>query len=97
VRRDRRLLIPICLLLISLSAMVIQAQILDIYITSAIVDENWETMVQLFGVEAPAHGPTQFCFGRCAPELPFVAGWIGTGSFLAGLISLIVIWWKPKS
>lgn len=97
MRRDRRLLIPISLMLISFVALTIQAWILEIYVTSAIMDQNWETMALRFGVEVPDNGPVRFCFDRCAPELPFIAGWIGIASFLMSLISLIVIWWKPKS
>ncbi len=97
MRRDRRLLIPIGLFLVSLVALAVQAWTVAIYIQSSILDPNWETMVQMFGVEAPANGPDVFCFDYCAPKLPFVAGWIGIGAFLAGLLSLIFRWWKSQA
>ena len=96
MRRDRRLLIPLGLLLVSFVALTIQAVIVAHYIYSSVLDPNWESFVALYGVEPPANGPDVFCFDYCAPKLPFIAGWLGIGAFLSGLISLTYIWFKPR-
>lgn len=96
MKRDWRLLMPIALLLISLATLAYQTIVVTNYIHSSVLDPNWETFVYLYGVEAPANGPDQFCFDYCAPDLPFVAGWIGIGCFLSALLSLIYIWFRPK-
>ena len=83
--------------LIALIALSVQAVIVSHYIYSSVLDHNWESFVAFYGVEAPAKGPNVFCFDYCAPKLPFLAGWTSIGCFLAGLISLGVIWWKPKA
>ena len=51
MRRDRRLLIPLGLLLVSFVALTIQAVIVAHYIYSSVLDPNWESFVALYGVE----------------------------------------------
>jgi len=95
MRRDRRLLIAMLLLVGSFTAWAIQVWITALYIEAAIWGD-WTWFADTFSVEAPARGPDVFCFGRCAPNLPFVAGWIGIGGFLTGSIMLVNAWWKPR-
>jgi hypothetical protein len=94
MRRDRRLLIAILRFLGSLIAGLVQAVILRAYVAAAVLGD-WTYFADTFSVEAPASGPDVFCFDYCAPDLPFVAGWTGIASFLAGLILLAYAWWKP--
>ena len=94
--RDRRLLIPFGLFLASFAALAIQAVIVAHYIYSSVLDSNWESFIAIYGVEPPV-GPNQLCFDYCAPKLPFLAGWLGIGAFLGGLISLAYVWLKPRS
>jgi len=89
-------LIPIGLFVVSFAALAVEAWIVAVYIHSSVLDPNWESMVHIFGVEPPAHGPGVYCFDYCAPRLPFLAGWIGIGTFLSGLTSLAYIWFKPR-
>ena len=91
---DRRLLIAMLLFLGSAIAWTVQAWIVQAYIFSAVMG-GWDQFADYFGVEAPASGPDRFCFGYCAPDLPFVAGWIGILAFLSAWIMLAFAWWKP--
>ena len=86
----------ICLLLFGISfvAICIQSKIVNDYIVSAVMDQNWEGFSHVYGVQPPAQGPEKFCFDYCAPHMPFVAGWIGILSFVAGMILLTRIWWS---
>ncbi|KQN78559.1 hypothetical protein ASE91_14170 [Sphingomonas sp. Leaf62] len=94
MRRDRRLSIALVLLLITFIAAAVQVWMTALYIDSLILG-NWAWFSETFRVEAPASGAGQFCFDRCAPNLPFIAGWIGLGSLLAATITLAIVWWKP--
>ncbi len=96
MRRDRRLLIAALLFAGSFTACAVQVWITALYIEASIMGD-WSWFAETFGMEAPVHGPIEFCFGRCAPNLPFVAGWIGMSAFLAGWIMLANAWWKPRS
>jgi hypothetical protein len=96
MRRDRRLLIAMLLFAGSFTAWAVQVWITALYIDASIWGD-WTWFAEAFSVEAPARGPNDYCFGRCAPNLPFVAGWIGIGAFLAGSIMLVNAWWKPRS
>lgn len=95
--RDRRLLIPLILLVLSFIALLIQAYIVNDYIRSSVLDSNWEMFSEKYGVEAPHNGPELYCFDYCAPKLPFWFGWSGIGLFVTALIFLTYIWWKPKT
>ena len=94
--RDRRLLIAMLLFAGSLTAWAVQVWITALYINASIMG-NWTWFADTFSLEAPATGPNEFCFDSCAPNLPFVAGWIGIGAFLAGWIVLAYAWWKPRT
>lgn len=96
MKKDRRLLIPLGLLLVAFVSIFVQSWIVGDYIYSSIMDHNWESFAQKYGVEAPANGPNVYCLDYCAPELPFAAGWIGIATFLSGLASLTYIWFKPR-
>jgi hypothetical protein len=96
MRRDRRLLIAMLLFFGSLVAGLVQAFILRAYVAAAVLGD-WTYFADTFSVGAPASGPDGFCFDYCAPDLPFVSGWTGIASFLAGLILLAYAWWKPRS
>lgn len=95
-KRDNRLLVALILFLISMVSGAIQSWILYLYFDAAI-SRHWEYFSRMFSVSAPASGPNVFCFDRCVADLPFLAGWIGIGSFLLGLVVLIYTWRKPKS
>ena len=73
-----------------------QSIVVTNYIHSSVLDPNWESFVFLYDVEAPAKGPDIFCFDYCAPKLPFTAGWVGIGSFIGALLSLVIIWLRPR-
>ena len=95
--RDRRLLIPLGLMLVALVALAAQSIIVGHYIDSSIMDSNWESFVMIYGVEAPADGSSGVaCLDYCAPRLPFVAGWLGISAFVGAIISIIYIWFKPR-
>ncbi len=94
MRRDRRLLGAMALFGTSFIAALVQAWIVNLYIQAAVLG-GWDQFAAFFGVTAPSSGPDKFCFDYCAPELPFIAGWIAIGAFLSGFFSLICIWWKP--
>lgn len=94
--RDRRLLVALILFLIALVAGLIQAWIIRLYITAAVMGGSyWDHFIDLFGLE-PVVGPNQVCFDYCAPSLPFVAGWIGIVAFFAGWGVLASAWWRPR-
>ena len=95
MRRDRRLLSAMLLFLISLIAWAVQAWIVQAYIFSAVMG-GWDQFADFFGVEAPASGPVVFCLDYCAPELPFMAGWIAIAAFVSGWITMAYAWWKPN-
>lgn len=95
MERDKRLLIALLLFAGSFVAWIVQVWVTTLYIEASIWGD-WTWFAETFSVEAAARGPDVFCFGRCAPDLPFVSGWIGTGAFLSGFIMLLVAWWKPK-
>jgi len=97
MKRDVRLLIAMLLLGASLISWAVQAWIVQSYIFTAVMGQGWDHFAEFFGVEAPASGPDVFCFGYCAPELPFMAGWIGISAFLAGWATLAYAWWKPRA
>ncbi len=97
MKRDRRLLAPIALLMIAAVALSYQAIIARNFFVSAVLDPNWESLVVLYGVETPPKGPDRFCLDYCAPRMPFVAGWTGIASFFGSFVSLLLIWWKPRS
>jgi hypothetical protein len=94
VKRDRRLGAAIALMVISAVALLVQAWIVVLYVNAAVMG-NWEYFSWMFSVAPPA-GPNQVCFDFCAAELPFLAGWVGIGSFLSGLVLLVFAWWKPR-
>lgn len=94
MRRDRRLLFATCLFAASLIAGVIQAWITKLYIDAAVLG-NWAWFAETFSVDAPS-GPELFCFDYCAPELPFLFGWVGLTAFSIGWITLAYAWWKPR-
>ncbi len=96
MRRDKRLLIAMLLFAGSFVAWTVQVWITALYIEASIWGD-WTWFAETFFVVAPARGPDVYCFDRCAPTLPFVAGWIGIGTFLSGLIMLTFAWWKPKT
>ncbi len=95
--RDRRLLMAMLLFLAALIAGLIQTWIVHLYIVAAVMGGQayWDHFVDLFGLD-PVTVPGQICFDYCAPDLPFVAGWIGIAAFLAGWIILGFAWWKSK-
>ncbi|WP_162814909.1 hypothetical protein [Erythrobacter aureus] len=94
-KRDRRLLISIAFLIISVASFSYQALIIKLYIDGAVTG-NWDYFSKTFS--APLlYGPNQACFDYCAPELPFVWGWIGIVSVLLGVATLAYSWWKPQS
>lgn len=92
MQRDRRLLAALFLFMVALVAGIIQAWIVNAYVRSAIRGV-WEPFADAFGVTAPA----KFCLDYCAPELPFVAGWVAIAAFISGLITLAFTWWTPKA
>lgn len=94
-RRDHRLLIALLLLFTSMIAALVQVWILHLYLDAAITG-HWDYFARMFSVQLPPSGPTEFCFGRCVPDLPFLAGWIAIVSFLLGLAILTYSWWKPR-
>jgi hypothetical protein len=95
MRRDRRLLIAMLLLITAAIAGLAQAWIIRLYLDAAILG-HWAWFADTFGVEAPASGPDKFCFDYCAPQLPFLAGWISVTAFLTSLLLVTLAWWKPK-
>lgn len=96
MRHDRRLLLAVLLFAGSAIAWALQVWITALYIDAAVM-RNWAWFADTFSVEAPASGPNEFCFDYCAPALPFIAGWIGLGTFVAGWIILASAWWKLRS
>lgn len=94
-RRDRRLLIALVLLVLSVASLSYQAIIVRLYITAAVMGD-WRYFAKTFSVPLPAK-PNQICFDYCASELPFFWGWIGIASFLLGLVVLAYSWWKPRT
>lgn len=96
MKRNRRLLAAMLLFLASVVAGVVQAWIVQAYITSAVMG-GWEQFAEFFGVTAPDSGPVKFCFDYCAPKLPFTPGWIAIFSFMGGLIITAHAWWKPRT
>lgn len=94
MRRDRRLSIALVLLLTTVIAAAGQVWITSLYI-DALALGNWAWFSETFRVETPLAGASQFCFDRCAPNLPFIVGWIGLGSLLAAIMMLAIVWWKP--
>lgn len=95
MNRDRRLLAAMLFFLVALSALLVQAWVVRLYLNAAIMG-NWSWFGSKFHVAIPPFGPNKFCFDYCAPDLPFVAGWIGIASFIFGLLLLCLAWWKPK-
>lgn len=93
--RDKRLLIGLAFFSVSLVASLIEAWIIAFYIESSIAGD-WTVFAETFGVQAPARGPDVFCFGRCAPDLPFVAGWVAIVAFMIGWAIVARAWWRPK-
>lgn len=94
--RDRRLMIALVLFFVALIAGVIQAWIIRLYLTAAVMrGEYQDHFTDLFGLK-PVVGPNQVCFDYCAPSLPFVAGWIGITAFISGVMVLAFAWWRPK-
>ena len=96
MRRDRRLLAAMLLFAGSLVAWAVQVWITALYIDASIMGD-WTWFAETFSVKAPARGPDVFCLDYCAPNLPFVAGWIGLVAFLAGWIMLANAWRKPST
>ena len=95
MRRDGRLLAAMALFAAALVAGGVQAWIAALYIHAAVLG-NWTGFAETFSVEAPPSGPEVFCFDYCAPELPFLIGWIGIAAFSLGWIVLAYAWWKPR-
>lgn len=95
MHRDPRLMIALLLLILSAACGIVQAWILKLYLDAA-ASGNWAYFSETFSVEAPASGPDVFCLDHCAAELPFVAGWVGIGSFLLGIAVLFYCWLKPR-
>ena len=102
MNRDRRLLIPLGLMVVSFVALAVQALIVNHYIFSSVMDHNWEGFSAIYGVEPPAlnkdigNGMTVTCLDYCAPKLPFIPGWIGIVAFLGSIMSLFIIWFRPR-
>lgn len=95
MRRDRRLLLAMLSFAASLIAWATQAWITKLYIDAAVLG-GWEWFAETFSVEAPPSGPEVYCFDYCAPELPFLFGWVGVAAFALGWIMLAYAWWKPR-
>jgi len=92
MKRDNRLLIVMLLFAVSLISLAIQAVIVNIYVSAAVLG-NWTYFAETFSVNPPG----KFCLDYCAPHLPFVMGWIGIAAFVIGWIILARVWWKPRS
>ena len=96
MKRDRRLLIALMIFVISLVACVVQAWVTALYIDAAVTG-NWTWFARTFSVAAPASAPEVFCFDHCAPEIPFLAGWVSIAAFTAACAMLAHAWWKPRT
>jgi hypothetical protein len=86
--------LPLSLCTVSLSIALIltayQAWVLNIYI-DALVTGHWDYFSRIFSIEPPARGPYKFCFGRCAPKLPFTAGW---AALIFYATAVIILYWQ---
>lgn len=97
MRRDKRLPAALILSGIALVSGLIQAWIVRSYITAAVMGgEYWDHFVSVFGGKTPSRGPNTLCFDYCAPDLPFIAGWVALSAFLGGAFFVLLAWWKPK-
>jgi hypothetical protein len=97
LRRDKRLLVALILFGIALGAGLVQAWIIRLYITAAVMGgEYWDHFISVFGGMSPAKGPNTFCFDYCAPDLPIIAGGVALSGFLGGAFFVTLAWWKPK-
>lgn len=94
MKRDRRLAAALSLFVFSAVAGAWQAVITASWMRTAVMG-GWESFVDTFGGELP-YGPNEACFGSCAPDLPFLAGWLSIGSFLTGFVLVAWAWWKPR-
>lgn len=95
MKRDKRLLVALILFVFSLIAGLVQSVILRLFIDAAVIG-NWTHFAKTFSVDAPATGPNVACFDYCAPDLPFIPGWIALAAFSGGAFILAHTWWKPK-
>jgi hypothetical protein len=97
LRRDRRLLLALILFSAALVAGIIQAWIIRLYITAAVMGggDYWDHFVGVFGGRSVANRPNSFCFDYCAPALPFIAGWIAISAFVGGVFAVLLAWLKP--
>ena len=95
MRRDRRLAAAIALFVLSAIAAAWQTIVINAFINTAVMG-GWEHFAQTFGVEMP-YGPNQVCFDYCAPDLPFLAGWVSIASFALGLALVVLAWWRPRA
>ena len=94
-KRDRRLAAALVLFVISAVSGLWQSAIVKMWMTSAVMRE-WDYFAKTFGVESPFQ-PNKACFGYCAADMPFVAGWLAIGCFIVGFGLVAGTWWKPKA
>ena len=94
-RRDMRLAAALLLFLLSIIASAYQGLVIASWMDAA-VQGQWGWFSETYSVEAPPSGPSEFCFGRCASELPFHSGWLAIGSFLVAVGLVAWAWWRPK-
>ena len=95
LKRDSRLIFPLCALLVGTVSLGIQALVVLDFLHGVYVGD-WLSYAEKYNVEPPAMGPEAFCFGFCFPDLPFHFGWIGLGSIATAFVSLIYIYWRPS-
>ena len=95
LKRDSRLIFPLCALLVGTVSLGIQALVVLDFLHGVYVGD-WLSYAEKYNVEPPAMGPEAFCFGFCFPDLPFHFGCIGLGSIATAFVSLIYIYWRPS-
>ncbi|MBD59714.1 MAG: hypothetical protein CL808_06285 [Citromicrobium sp.] len=94
MKRDRRLAVALLLFVLSAVAAVWQSAVVSMWMTAAVMRE-WDYFAETFGVESPFQ-PNKACFGYCAADLPFLAGWVAIGGFVIAVGLVAWAWWKPR-
>ena len=96
VKRDKWLLLALLLFTSAAALLAFQAWVATLYHFSAVAN-NWTQFVKWFPSAAqPPTAPGMVCFDDCSPDLPLVAGWLGSVSFILGLATLAYRWWTSE-
>jgi hypothetical protein len=95
MRRDRRLAAAIVLFVLSAVGAGYQVVVVRLFMTAAVMGQ-WDHFVRTFSVELP-YRPNAACFDYCAPDVPFMAGWLAIAGSALGLGLVAHAWWRPKA